>query len=113
MTVVVFLAAALLCIDGQCQPALVGKDTPIGAFPMVRRYVQAKGYGGDVMQFAETPEGLLAVHRVWLGRPSERRAERLASGDTAQRRYVTNGCINIMPAVYEQIVSAGTITIRP
>jgi hypothetical protein len=113
MTVVVFLAAALLCIGDDCQPALVGKDTDVGQFPIVRRYVQARGYGGDVMQFADTPQGLLAVHCIWLGKPCEHRAERLASGDAGQRRNVTNGCINVLPDVYERLVTARTLEIRP
>ena len=113
MTLTVFLATALLCIGDQCYPALVGKDTPIGSFPIVRRYVQAKGYGGDVLQFADTPTGILAIHRVWLGRPSERRAERLAGNDAQDRRLVTNGCINVMPEVYERILTATDVEIRP
>ena len=77
------------------------------------RYVQANGYGGDVLQFAETSSDILAIHRVWLGRPAEHRAERLASGDVLQRRSVTHGCINVDPAVYEQIVDADALTIEP
>ena len=113
MTIVVYLASALLCIGSECHPALVGKDTPIGRFGMVRRQVQAKGYGGDVMQFGDSPQGIFAIHRVWLGNPAQRRAERLASGDAGQRRLVTNGCINVMPAVYDVIVGANVVEIRP
>jgi hypothetical protein len=112
VTIVVFLASAMLCIGNQCYPALVGKDTPIGQYPLIRRYVQAKGYGGDVMQFAETPEGIMAIHRVWLGRPKERRLQRLASNDPSQRRAVTNGCINVMPEVYEALVTADRVEVR-
>ncbi|MEI6418509.1 MAG: hypothetical protein WCO82_05525 [Sphingomonadales bacterium] len=112
MTIVVFLASAMLCIGNQCYPALVGKDTPIGQYPLNRRYVQASGYGGDVMQFADTPGGILAIHRVWLGRPKEQRMQRLASGDPGQRRFVTNGCINVMPDVYEALVKADTVEVR-
>ena len=112
MTIVVYLASALLCIGGHCYPALIGNDTPTGNFPLVRRYVTAIGYGGDVMQYAETDRDLLAIHRVWLGNPREHRAERLASADPAQRRAVTHGCINVMPEVYEQIVAANTLEIR-
>ncbi len=111
MTVVVHLAAALLCTAGQCYPALVGPDTPTGTFPLVRRFVAAAGYGGDVLQYAETDRDLLAIHRVWLGRPAERRAERLAASDPAQRRRVTHGCINVMPDVYDRLVAADTLEI--
>lgn len=112
MTIVVFLASAMLCIGNQCYPALVGKDTPIGTYPLIRRYVQASGYGGDVMQFADTPSGIMAIHRVWLGRPKEQRVQRLASKDPARRRFVTNGCINVMPNVYEALVTANTVEVR-
>jgi hypothetical protein len=112
VTIVVFLASAMLCIGNQCYPALVGRDTPIGKYPLIRRYVQASGYGGDVMQFADTPTGIMAIHRVWLGRPKERRQQRLASGDPTQRRSVTNGCINVMPDVYEALVTADTVEVR-
>jgi len=113
MSVVVFLASALLCIDAQCYPALVGKTTPTGHFALHRRYVDAKGYGGDVMQFLETRRDIFAIHRVWLGRPRERRAQRLASGKVADRRFVTNGCINITSEVYERILGATEVEIRP
>jgi hypothetical protein len=113
MNLVVLLSSAQLCFAGQCYPALVGADTPTGTFALHRRYVQATGYGGDVLQFAETRTDIMAIHRVWLGRPAERRAERLARGDASQRRFVTRGCINIEPAVYERIVDADTLTIEP
>ncbi len=112
MTIIVYLAGALLCTAGQCYPALVGDDTPTGTFPLVRRYVAARGYGGDVMQFAETEHDLFAIHRVWLGNPREHRAERLASADPEQRKAATHGCINVMPDVYEKIITADTIEIR-
>lgn len=112
MTVVVYLASALLCTAGQCYPALVGTDTPTGRFHLIRRFVQTPGYGGDVLQYAETDRDLLAIHRVWLGSPREHRAERLASGDPAQRRTITHGCINVTPDVYEAIVTAETLEIR-
>ncbi len=112
MTVVVYLASALLCTAGHCYPALVGNDTPTGTFPLIRRFVAARGYGGDVMQYSETDRDLFAIHRVWLGNPREHRLARLASPDPAQRRTVTHGCINVMPEVYDQIVAADTVEIR-
>ncbi len=113
MTLIVFLASALLCSPDRCYPALVGRDTPIGRFTLHRRYVQAEGYGGDVLQFADTPGGIFAIHRVWLGRPQEHRAERLARGDPTQRRSITGGCINVAPEVYEQLIDADTLEVRP
>ena len=113
MIVTVFLASALICTATDCYPALVGKDTPIGEFPLNRRYVEAKGYGGDVLQFKETRRDIFAIHRVWLGNPKQRRQQRLTSGDAAARRFVTNGCINVMPEVYALILAADTVTIKP
>lgn len=113
MTIVVLLASALLCISDQCYPALVGKDTPIGTFPLIRRYILTKGYGGDVLQFSSTESGILAIHRVWLGRPEEHRAERLATGNSERRRFVTNGCINVVPDVYDMLQTAQTLEVRP
>ncbi len=113
--VVVNLALATICFLGQCYPALVGKDTPRGEFTLVQRLTESPGYGGDVLQFLETNDSVFAVHRVWLLRPSQRRAERLTSGDVKQRTFITNGCINIDPAVYKSLVeccSNSTIFIK-
>ncbi len=113
MTLIVYLATAILCAGNQCYPVLVGRDTPIGRFAIHRRYVLADGYGGDVLQFLETRDEIYAIHRVWLKSPKQRRAERLAAGSAAERRLVTGGCINIAPEVYERIVTADTVEIRP
>lgn len=102
-----------MCTSDRCYPVLVGKDTPTGQFALHRRVVQTDGYGGDVLQFAETDQDVYAIHRVWLGRPAERRAERLAQGDASQRRFVTKGCINVSPEVYARIAAADTVEIRP
>lgn len=104
MIVTIKLAAALLCFSDQCYPALVGKATPVGQFTLSRRMVRAKGYGGDVLMFSEDAKGIYAIHRTWTGKPSERRAQRLASGRTSDRRAVTNGCVNIDPKIYDRLV---------
>lgn len=111
MTIVVYLASALLCISAKCYPALVGPDTPVGIFPLARRYVQTKGYGGDVLQFAEDDRYVWAIHRVWLGRPAEHRLERLQGSDPERRKMVTHGCINVMPDVYERLLAADNVEI--
>jgi hypothetical protein len=113
VTITLFLAKALLCTPSACFPALVGDATPVGTFELNRRYVAARGYGGDVLQFDESARHIMAIHRVWLGKPSERRLERLASDDPADRRGVTNGCVNVMPDVYEQLVDAKLLVIEP
>lgn len=107
---IVSLTAATICFAGQCHHALVGKDTPTGHFPLVKRAVQAQGYGGDVMQFKETDKYIYAVHRVWLGNPAQRRLERLR-GPVAGRRNVTGGCINVAPEVYDALGAVSRIHI--
>ncbi|WP_448581342.1 hypothetical protein [Thermaurantiacus sp.] len=113
MTITLFLSAALLCTPAECFPALVGKDTPTGTFALHRRFVNARGFGGDVLQFHETDAHILAIHRVWLGKPSERRLERLQSPDPQARRNITNGCVNVMPEVYDKLLAAHTLEIKP
>lgn len=110
---VLSLSTAMICFAGTCSPALVGKDTPKGTFPLVQRFVQAPGYGGDVLQFKENEQEVFAVHRVWLLRPAQRRAERLASPDAAQRQGVTGGCVNVAPETYEALKGASHIRIEP
>lgn len=107
----VSLSAAMLCFQGACSPVLVGKDTPRGVFPLVQRFVSQPGYGGDVRQFKETRDSLFAVHRVWLGRPSEKRMERI-TGPVAGRRNITGGCINALDATYDALDSATHIEIK-
>lgn len=103
---VVSLSTALICFNAVCHPALVGRDTPKGVFPLVKRMVAAPGYGGDVLQFKETDREVFAVHRVWLLKPAQRRGERLANGTTEDRKNITGGCVNVTPAVYEVLQRA-------
>lgn len=104
MSVTVFLSKAIICFSGMCYPALLGKDTTPGEYQIQQRHVLSPGYGGDVLQYDETPHIVYAIHRVWTGRPSQRRLERLESDDPAVRRFVTNGCINVHPEVYDALV---------
>lgn len=102
--IIVDLLAATICFAGQCYPALVGPDTPRGEYQMIRRITDQPGYGGDVLQFHETPEAWFAVHRVWTLKPKEKRIQRLQSPDPKQRQTITRGCINVMPEVYQKLV---------
>lgn len=99
--VTVFLSKALICFSGVCYPALVGDDTKPGTYNMTPRFVVAEGYGGDVIQYDENERIVFAIHRVWEGRPSERRRQRLQSVDPSDRVGVTNGCINVTEEVYD------------
>ena len=116
MIVTIKLAAALLCFADQCYPSLVGKDTPVGRFTLSRRLVRTKGFGGDVLMFSQDEKGIYAIHRLWNEIPSERRFQRLASDRVSDRRFVTKGCVNIDPKVYDRLVnccSSATLVITP
>lgn len=91
-----------------CYPALVGKDTPVGTFDMMVYSTEKSGYGGDIIQFAEYPNLIMAIHRVWTGRPWEKRLQRLASPNAKDRTTITHGCVNVMPEVYERLKSCCT-----
>ncbi len=103
MSITINLAAATICFLGTCHPALVGKDTPTGEFTLQWRHTQQSGYGGDVLQFHETPTHVFAIHRPWLLRPEQRRLERLNGKPTD--RLITSGCINVSNEVYETLVA--------
>lgn len=113
--VLVDLALATICFAGQCYPALVGQNTVRGEFVLQQRLTESPGYGGDVLQFRETEDTVMAIHRVWLLKPSERRAERLKSSNAKDRRFITNGCVNVAPDVYQKLLeccSAAPLVVR-
>lgn len=96
------LSLATLCADQTCHPVLVGASTPVGEFTLTHYSVDVPGYGGDVLGFAVRNGRLLAVHRV-LPSPSDHRAGRL-SARTSMRKDVTDGCVNVSPDVYDELV---------
>lgn len=103
--VVVDLTLATICFLGQCYPALVGKDTPVGTYQLQHARTSQSGYGGDVLAFKQyRPGEWFTVHRVFTGRPSQRRLEKLKHGSTKDRINVTLGCINVAPDVYQKLV---------
>jgi hypothetical protein len=102
--ITLILSTAVLCFDGTCYSALVGHTTPVGTFDTFLRLTEDEGYGGDVIQFYETADQVLAIHRTWLLNKSQRREQRLRSNNVADR-YITKGCINIEPSVYEKLRS--------
>lgn len=98
---------------GHCAPALIGKDTLPGVYPIEHVRVTAPGYGGDALVFATRADGVpLAIHRVWLGMPAQRRLERLR-GPAAGRRGITGGCINVEPQVYEALIGETELEVVP
>lgn len=102
--VIVDTRNATLCFEdtGRCHPVLVGVTTPKGRFDMRILSTPLPGYGGDVIGFKEERGFLFALHRVWTLKPAERRLQRLASPDPADR-IMTNGCINVSDEVYEEL----------
>lgn len=102
--VVVNLALATICFMGSCYPALVGNNTPVGSFALSRQAISEPGYGGDLLVFHENRQYLWAIHRVYTLNREERRLERLRSDRAEQRRFITKGCINVMPEVYRKLV---------
>ena len=113
MVISLFLSTALICFGGACHPVLVGADTPTGTFPLTRRIVVDPGYGGDVLQFAENEREWFALHRTYRNLP-DRVAAYSAPADG--RRYVTNGCVNLTPEVYDELAQYGgemTLVVMP
>ncbi len=100
--VLVDLTAATICFLGQCYPVLFGASTPVGHFQMTVRQVISPGYGGDVIQFTENETTVLAIHRLWVLNPNQHRDKRIKSS-VIKDRIITNGCINVMPEVYEKL----------
>lgn len=98
ITLTVFLARAVLCINMTCFPVLVG-DTVIGTFVLKETRVTDPSYGGSVLVFAEAGNRVWSIHRVWQGRPIENRLERLYYGK-AKDRHITKGCINVTDEMY-------------
>lgn len=102
--VIVNTKTAELCFADtkDCHPVLIGKTTPKGTFDMTIYATEKPGYGGDVIGFKLEQDFLFALHRVWTRKPSERRLERIASQNVADR-IMTNGCINVQDDVYERL----------
>ncbi|MGF6599781.1 hypothetical protein P3T23_004515 [Paraburkholderia sp. GAS448] len=77
-------------------------QTPAGAFTLNwQKAPDTKTYGDSIQTFRATDKGTFAIHRVLTGTP-EHRAERLASGNPADRR-ITNGCINVPAEAYNRL----------
>ena len=101
LTAVVDLDRAEICMESDCRPVLIGKETPRGEYPLQLAKTNEKGYSGDVLVFKQDDTGAYAVHRIWTQRPSEKRLERIQQ-DTA-RRIITNGCINVDDETYNKL----------
>ena len=98
---VVDLDRAEICMESDCRPVLIGKATPRGEYPLQLAKTDEKGYGGDVLVFKQDDTGAYAVHRIWTQTPSEKRLERIQQD--AERRIITNGCINVDDETYNKL----------
>jgi hypothetical protein len=113
MSVVVSIALATICFTyngtPECHPVLLGNknSTPVGEFAINRRITASAGYGGDVLQFYETPTTVYAIHRVWTLKPEQHRNQRLKSTNI-EDRYISKGCVNVAPDVYDKLAECCT-----
>jgi hypothetical protein len=97
------LITASICFLGSCYPALIGVNTPIGVFNVEHRSTTQYGYGGDVLMFKEGDDSIYSIHRIITFNSSQKRLERIVSNNIKDRT-ITDGCINVMPDVYEKLV---------
>jgi hypothetical protein len=75
--------------------ALKYKVTPAGRFTISRHYDPHYGYLFDINEL-HGKDWSIALHRVYLGTPSEHRDERLASPRDDDKN-ISFGCINVTP----------------
>lgn len=102
--VIVDLSLATICFLSQCFPILYGKETPVGEFEMIQRITADPGYGGDVIQFHETPTLAFSIHRTWNLKPEQKRDQRYNSPNIKDR-IISSGCINVQPEVYDALLA--------
>jgi hypothetical protein len=72
------------------------KVTPAGRFTITRNHDNALGELFDINEM-QGRDWTLAIHRVWLGKASERRDARLRS-DMDEDKHITNGCVDVDPS---------------
>ena len=77
------------------------KVTPAGRFPL--KMVPSEEYG-TAIDFLKGPNASFAIHRVYLGNPSERRADRLANSDP-KNKNISYGCVNVSSDFYDNVLS--------
>ena len=108
--IIVDTQTATACIQDDCFPVLVGKNTPKGTYGLNLSTTLDPLYKGSVLAFKSDSTGTYAIHRVWNGKPSERRNERLKG--TVSDRLITNGCINVSDDTYEIFKSHRKVIIK-
>lgn len=113
----VSLASGTACVEGripdplkptgayfkECVPALVGKTTPTGTFESVYASTNQPGYRGYVLAFAERNNRVLAVHGLYEGNEKAKAFRQQAiKFKTPSARVVSNGCVNVPWAFFDQ-----------
>ncbi len=84
--------------------ALDTKVTPAGRYTVVRNFVKEYGQVLDVKEIRGKDWGI-AIHRVYLGTPSEHRPARLAS-PSPEVKHITFGCINVAPTTLDVLLNS-------
>ena len=78
------------------------KVTPAGRYTVVRHFAKEYGPLFDVSEIRGKDWGI-AIHRVYLGTPSEHREARLQS-PSVEVKHITFGCINVAPTTLEVLL---------
>jgi len=77
------------------------KVTPAGRFTITRDHDNALGDVFDINEL-KGRDWTIAIHRVWLGKQSERRDARLRS-TADQDKHITAGCVDVDPGTIVQL----------
>jgi hypothetical protein len=78
------------------------KVTPAGRYTVVRHFAKEYGPLFDVAEIRGKDWGI-AIHRVYLGIPSEHREARLQS-PSVEVKHITFGCINVAPTTLQVLL---------
>lgn len=74
------------------RPGIAPYITPAGKYKLKAMY--STRLRSTILVFHEGDHAVLAIHSVYVGRPEQRRVERLESASPDDNR-ITNGCINV------------------
>jgi hypothetical protein len=78
------------------------KVTPAGRFTVAQDYDTEYGTVLEINEI-QGPDWTIAIHQVYLGTPSERRADRLRS-PRHDDKHITHGCINVVRETIQLLV---------
>jgi hypothetical protein len=69
----------------------------------VAEYIAANSSYGTSLTFALYRDYRLAIHRIYLGNPEEKRQQRLDS-KTTKDNSISYGCVNVSNTFYDQVL---------